>query len=79
MELVEMDMRFYTPDMKADLVVSELIGGFGCNELAPECLDGAMHLFKGQQFCKTLVYIHTYSTVIILIFVHTNIRPLAQN
>lgn len=30
------------PDrLKADIFVSELLGAFGCNELSPECLDGA--------------------------------------
>lgn len=31
---------------RADLVVSELLGSFGDNELAPECLDGAMRFLK---------------------------------
>lgn len=31
---------------RADVVVSELLGSFGDNELAPECLDGAMRLLK---------------------------------
>ncbi|KAL4402266.1 protein-arginine N-methyltransferase [Malassezia pachydermatis] len=30
----------------ADIVVSELLGSFGDNELAPECLDGAMRFLK---------------------------------
>jgi protein arginine N-methyltransferase 5 len=29
------------PDDKADIMVSELLGSFGDNELSPECLDGA--------------------------------------
>lgn len=33
---------------RADLVVSELLGSFGDNELAPECLDGAMRFLKPQ-------------------------------
>ena len=31
---------------RADVVVSELLGSFGDNELAPECLDGAMRFLK---------------------------------
>jgi hypothetical protein len=27
----------------AHLIVSELLGSFGCNELSPECLDGLFH------------------------------------
>lgn len=29
-----------------DILVSELLGSFGDNELSPECLDGAMRLLK---------------------------------
>lgn len=33
-------------DVKADIIVSELLGSFGDNELSPECLDGAMSMLK---------------------------------
>ena len=36
--VVEKDMRNWEPPVKAHLVVSELLGGFGDNELEPECL-----------------------------------------
>jgi len=51
-EIVECDMRHASKDPllatiimghdsdKADIVVSELLGSFGDNELSPECLDG---------------------------------------
>ncbi len=51
-DIVECDMRFArqnealsriisgTENNKADIVVSELLGSFGDNELSPECLDG---------------------------------------
>lgn len=39
--------EFRVPEnLKADIVVSELLGAFGDNELSPECLDGAVHLMK---------------------------------
>jgi len=31
---------------KADILVSELLGSFGDNELSPECLDGAQRFLK---------------------------------
>lgn len=34
------------PSELADIVVSELLGSFGDNELAPECLDGAMRFLR---------------------------------
>uniref|UniRef100_A0A8V5GG38 Protein arginine N-methyltransferase 5 n=1 Tax=Melopsittacus undulatus TaxID=13146 RepID=A0A8V5GG38_MELUD len=44
--VVAEDMRGWTPPEPADLVVSELLGSFGDNELSPECLDGAQHCLK---------------------------------
>jgi len=40
-EIVSCDMRFWEAPAKADIMVSELLGSFGDNELSPECLDGA--------------------------------------
>lgn len=40
------DMRSLALPESADIVVSELLGSFGDNELSPECLDGAMHFLK---------------------------------
>ena len=31
---------------QADMLISELLGSFGCNELSPECLDGAQKYLK---------------------------------
>ncbi|GAA5855509.1 hypothetical protein JCM8547_007863 [Rhodosporidiobolus lusitaniae] len=44
--LVYSDMRSFNPREKADLIVSELLGSFGDNELSPECLDGVMRTLK---------------------------------
>ncbi len=41
------DMRGWKSGKEqADIVVSELLGSFGDNELSPECLYDAQHLFK---------------------------------
>ena len=32
--------------IEADILVSELLGSFGDNELSPECLDGAQKFLK---------------------------------
>ena len=37
--------RFKTP-LRADVLVSELLGSFGDNELSPECLDGVQGFLK---------------------------------
>ncbi len=43
------DMRGWkSGNVQADIVVSELLGSFGDNELSPECLYDAQHLFKAD-------------------------------
>ncbi|XP_064466577.1 protein arginine N-methyltransferase 5-like isoform X2 [Ornithodoros turicata] len=44
--VVSCDMREFSPPEKADILVSELLGSFGDNELSPECLDGAQRFLK---------------------------------
>uniref|UniRef100_A0AAX7SEW0 Protein arginine N-methyltransferase 5 n=1 Tax=Astatotilapia calliptera TaxID=8154 RepID=A0AAX7SEW0_ASTCA len=46
--VVSCDMREWAAPEKADIIVSELLGSFGDNELSPECLDGAQHFLKGH-------------------------------
>jgi len=45
-EIVSNDMRKWEAPEKADIVVSELLGSFGDNELSPECLDGVQPHIK---------------------------------
>ncbi|XP_074564500.1 protein arginine N-methyltransferase 5 [Curcuma longa] len=44
--IVSSDMRCWNAPEKADILVSELLGSFGDNELSPECLDGAQRFLK---------------------------------
>ncbi|CAL8102257.1 unnamed protein product [Orchesella dallaii] len=46
--VISCDMREWHPKEKADIIVSELLGSFGDNELSPECLDGAQTFLKGS-------------------------------
>lgn len=46
--VVSCDMREWNAPEKADIIVSELLGSFGDNELSPECLDGAQKFLKGK-------------------------------
>lgn len=39
-------MRHWQAPELADILVSELLGSFGDNELSPECLDGAQRFLK---------------------------------
>lgn len=40
-------MRDWKASIKADIVISELLGSFGCNELSPECLYAVQNILKG--------------------------------
>ncbi len=44
------DMRSLVLPEPVDIIVSELLGSFGDNELSPECLDGAMRFLKRTSF-----------------------------
>ncbi|XP_053677730.1 protein arginine N-methyltransferase 5 [Anopheles nili] len=60
-ELISTDMRDFNPPEKADILVSELLGSFGDNELSPECLDGAQKHLKDNGIsipCKSTSYIN---------------------
>ena len=46
-------MRSLVVPERADIIVSELLGSFGDNELCPECLDGAMRFLKR----KSLIFL----------------------
>ncbi|KAL2315735.1 Protein arginine N-methyltransferase skb1 [Schizosaccharomyces pombe] len=46
--LVFGDMRTWNPDYKIDILVSELLGSMGDNELSPECLDGVQHVLDEE-------------------------------
>lgn len=46
--VISTDIRKYSADIKADVIVSELLGSFGDNELSPECLYGAEDLLKRE-------------------------------
>ena len=41
-------MRLVDIPEKADILVTELLGSFGDNELSPECLDGASRFLKRE-------------------------------
>lgn len=45
-DVIACDMREWEAPKKADIVISELLGSFGDNELSPECLDGVWSYVK---------------------------------
>lgn len=61
MTIISTDMRYFTPAEKVDILVSELLGSFGDNELSPECLDGAQKHLKPDGIsipCKSTSYLN---------------------
>jgi protein arginine N-methyltransferase 5 len=50
-------MRDWNSPEKADILVSELLGSFGDNELSPECLDGAQKFLKGWHLKTKLHFV----------------------
>lgn len=52
-------MRSFNPPEKADIIVSELLGSFGDNELSPECLDGVMRCLKRRLICIRYDFLNT--------------------
>eukprot|EP00798_Chlamydomonas_sp_ICE-L_P014068 gene14068-20013_t len=59
--IVSADMRHWQAPEQADILVSELLGSFGDNELSPECLDGAQRfLKKGGSYTSFLAPVTTH-------------------
>lgn len=46
LEVIRSDIREWDTRERFEIVLSELLGSFGDNELCPECLDGAQRLIK---------------------------------
>lgn len=55
-EVVGEDMRYWNAPHKADIIVSELLGSFGDNELSPECIDGAQRFLGPDGDCIPCKY-----------------------
>jgi len=63
--VINEDMRTWDAPEKADILVSELLGSFGDNELSPECLDGAQRFLKADGIsipCDSVSYISPISS-----------------
>jgi protein arginine N-methyltransferase 5 len=44
--VIKSDMRSWNPPFVVDILISELLGSFGDNELSPECLDGVQRVLN---------------------------------
>ncbi|RPB01911.1 Skb1 methyltransferase [Choiromyces venosus 120613-1] len=44
--VIKSDMRSWNPPFAVDILISELLGSFGDNELCPECLDGVQRVLN---------------------------------
>ena len=48
-------MRMLELPEKVDILITELLGSFGDNELSPECLDGAVRFLK-REYMRTACF-----------------------
>lgn len=58
--VISCDMRDWEAPEKADILVSELLGSFGDNELSPECLDGAQKFLKSKFLYQLFIIFQCY-------------------
>ena len=59
-EIIAQDMRTWKYPERAHIIISELLGSFGDNELSPECLGGAQHILRADGIsipCKYTSYL----------------------
>lgn len=71
-------MRDFDSHHKGDILVSELLGSFGDNELSPECLDGAQKHLKPDGIsipCKSTSYINPIMTPKLLTSIRETYYP----
>ena len=55
------DMRTWKPCEMVDIIVSELLGSFGDNELSPECIDGAQRYLQRKPEQINYLYLSNYN------------------
>ncbi|KAF7629204.1 ATP synthase subunit beta [Meloidogyne graminicola] len=63
---------------RPDIIVSELLGSFGDNELCPECLDGVNNILKENTICIPSSY-RNFLTPIQSLRLYQNIKNLKCN
>jgi protein arginine N-methyltransferase 5 len=61
--VIDCDMRDWKATEEADILVSELLGSFGDNELSPECLDGAQKFLKATGISIPCEYVSYLSPI----------------
>lgn len=62
-EIIASDMRTWQTDVRADIMVSELLGSWGDNELSPECLDGAQRFLAADGVSIPQSYVSSLTPV----------------
>lgn len=63
---------------KVDILISELLGSFGDNELSPECLDGVQHLLNPVHGISIPASYTAYLTPIAASRLHADIRTRSE-
>uniref|UniRef100_A0A183BW51 Protein arginine N-methyltransferase n=1 Tax=Globodera pallida TaxID=36090 RepID=A0A183BW51_GLOPA len=83
-QIVQSDMRSLSSLVdsdvlnRPDLIISELLGSFGDNELSPECLDGVSPILKPSTICIPQSYTN-FITPIQSLHLHQSIATLNRS
>jgi protein arginine N-methyltransferase 5 len=72
------DMRDFVPEEKIDIVVSELLGSFGDNELSPECLLGIQKFLSEDSIMIPQSYT-SYIQPVTCPSIWTNVKKIKDN
>ncbi|CUS13596.1 unnamed protein product [Tuber aestivum] len=71
--VIKSDMRSWNPPFAVDILVSELLGSFGDNELSPECLDGVQRVLNPSGGISIPVSYSAHFTPIMAPKIHADI------
>lgn len=77
--VIASDMRTWMPEEGegcADIIVSELLGSFGDNELSPECLDGAQRFLKPDSGVSIPTSYTSYAAPISAFKLHASLQKM---
>lgn len=71
--VIKSDMRSWNPPFVVDILISELLGSFGDNELSPECLDGVQRVLNPSGGISIPVSYSAHFTPIMAPKIHADI------
>jgi len=77
--VISCDMREWNPPDKADIIVSELLGSFGDNELSPECLDNVLKFLRGLHYMPHYINDVNLALIVLIFSLTTCLKFLSDD